>query len=132
MHIRRNCTSLYYITHCVGTSQPTPTNDDHSLSFRRPSFTTFIHILSNVAHYVGPFCCPCCTSTTAHSFSSHRKYHRCCKSVRVSLINDKTYFAPKNMPFKYANSNKGALGAKVAVFLISGFSIPFVAAYYQR
>jgi hypothetical protein len=34
------------------------------------------------------------------------------------------------MPFNYEGS-KAAFGAKVAVFLLTGFSIPMVASYYQ-
>jgi len=34
-----------------------------------------------------------------------------------------------NMPFKYAN--KGAFGAKITVFLLAGFSLPFAASWYQ-
>jgi len=36
----------------------------------------------------------------------------------------------KHMPFNYEGS-KAAFGAKVAVFLLTGFSIPMVASYYQ-
>ncbi|KAI0649981.1 hypothetical protein C8Q79DRAFT_941801 [Trametes meyenii] len=35
----------------------------------------------------------------------------------------------KHIPFDY--DKKGVFGAKVASYLIFGFSIPFVAAYYQ-
>jgi cytochrome c oxidase subunit 7c len=38
----------------------------------------------------------------------------------------------QNMPFKYTDVRKSSIGLKVAVFMISGFSIPFVAAWYQR
>lgn len=38
---------------------------------------------------------------------------------------------PKNMPFKYTGNKKTAYGSKLIVYLISGFSIPFVAAWYQ-
>ena len=34
------------------------------------------------------------------------------------------------MPFNYEGS-KGLFGAKVAIFLLTGFSIPGFAAYYQ-
>ena len=34
------------------------------------------------------------------------------------------------MPFNYEGS-KAAFGTKVAVFLLSGFSVPFLACYYQ-
>jgi hypothetical protein len=34
------------------------------------------------------------------------------------------------MPFNYEGS-KAVFGAKVAIFLISGFSVPFIASYYQ-
>ncbi|KAH9007001.1 hypothetical protein EDB86DRAFT_2869481 [Lactarius hatsudake] len=36
----------------------------------------------------------------------------------------------KHMPFNYEGS-KAVFGAKVAVFLLTGFSIPVVASYYQ-
>jgi len=36
----------------------------------------------------------------------------------------------KHIPFEYEGS-KAVFGAKVFVFLLSGFSIPWVAAYYQ-
>ncbi|KAI0307338.1 hypothetical protein B0F90DRAFT_1814102 [Multifurca ochricompacta] len=36
----------------------------------------------------------------------------------------------KHMPFNYEMS-KAIFGAKVAVFLLTGFSIPGIAAYYQ-
>jgi cytochrome c oxidase subunit 7c len=36
----------------------------------------------------------------------------------------------KHIPFEYEGS-KAAFGAKVFVFLLSGFSIPWVASYYQ-
>jgi len=36
----------------------------------------------------------------------------------------------KHIPFNYEGS-KAVFGVKVAVFLLSGFSIPFVASYYQ-
>jgi cytochrome c oxidase subunit 7c len=36
----------------------------------------------------------------------------------------------KHIPFNYEGS-KAAFGAKVAVFLLAGFSVPFVASYYQ-
>ncbi|KAN0127459.1 hypothetical protein V8E53_010863 [Lactarius tabidus] len=36
----------------------------------------------------------------------------------------------KHMPFNYEGS-KAAFGAKVAIFLLTGFSIPGFAAYYQ-
>jgi len=36
----------------------------------------------------------------------------------------------KHMPFNYEGS-KAAFGAKVAIFLLSGFSVPFIASYYQ-
>jgi len=35
----------------------------------------------------------------------------------------------KHLPFEY--KNKGAFGAKVAAYLLAGFSIPFLAAKYQ-
>ncbi|KAI0771476.1 hypothetical protein BD413DRAFT_475930 [Trametes elegans] len=35
----------------------------------------------------------------------------------------------KPVPFSY--HNKGAFGLKVGSYLIAGFSLPFVAAYYQ-
>jgi len=35
----------------------------------------------------------------------------------------------ENMPFKY--DKKVAYGSKLTVFFISGFALPFVAAYYQ-
>ncbi|KAI0366396.1 hypothetical protein BV20DRAFT_1055687 [Pilatotrama ljubarskyi] len=35
----------------------------------------------------------------------------------------------KHIPFNY--DKKGVFGLKVASYLIGGFSIPFVAAYYQ-
>ncbi|KAF7795866.1 hypothetical protein EIP86_007033 [Pleurotus ostreatoroseus] len=35
----------------------------------------------------------------------------------------------KHIPFEY--SNKAAWGSKLAAYLITGFSIPFVAAWYQ-
>jgi len=34
------------------------------------------------------------------------------------------------MPFNYEGS-KAAFGARVAIFLLSGFSVPFLASYYQ-
>ena len=34
------------------------------------------------------------------------------------------------MPFNYEGSKAG-FGIKVAVFLLSGFSVPFLASYYQ-
>jgi hypothetical protein len=34
------------------------------------------------------------------------------------------------MPFNYEGS-KAAFGARVAIFLLSGFSVPFIASYYQ-
>jgi hypothetical protein len=34
------------------------------------------------------------------------------------------------MPFNYEGS-KAAFGTKVAIFLLTGFSIPWIAAYYQ-
>jgi len=36
----------------------------------------------------------------------------------------------KHIPFNYEGS-KAVFGAKVAIFLLTGFSIPGVAAYYQ-
>jgi Cytochrome c oxidase subunit VIIc len=36
----------------------------------------------------------------------------------------------KHMPFNYEGS-KAVFGAKVAVFLLTGFSVPMVASYYQ-
>ena len=36
----------------------------------------------------------------------------------------------QHIPFDY--DNKPVFGAKVAVYLLTGFAIPFVAAYYQR
>jgi len=36
----------------------------------------------------------------------------------------------KHMPFNYEGS-KAAFGARVAIFLLSGFSVPFLASYYQ-
>jgi cytochrome c oxidase subunit 7c len=36
----------------------------------------------------------------------------------------------QHIPFNYEGS-KAAFGAKVAVFLLSGFSVPFLASYYQ-
>lgn len=36
----------------------------------------------------------------------------------------------QHIPFNYEGS-KAVFGVKVAVFLLSGFSIPFVASYYQ-
>lgn len=35
----------------------------------------------------------------------------------------------QSVPFSY--KSKGLFGAKVAGYLITGFSIPFIAAYYQ-
>jgi len=34
------------------------------------------------------------------------------------------------MPFNYEGSKAG-FGARVAIFLLSGFSVPFLASYYQ-
>ncbi|KLO10140.1 hypothetical protein SCHPADRAFT_943044 [Schizopora paradoxa] len=35
----------------------------------------------------------------------------------------------QNMPFKY--NKKVSYGSKLAIFMVSGFALPFVAAYYQ-
>ena len=35
----------------------------------------------------------------------------------------------QNMPFKY--NKKVSYGSKLTIFMVSGFALPFVAAYYQ-
>ncbi|KAI0637770.1 hypothetical protein C8Q77DRAFT_1153486 [Trametes polyzona] len=35
----------------------------------------------------------------------------------------------KHIPFNY--DKKGVFGAKVATYLLTGFAVPFIAAYYQ-
>jgi len=61
--------------------------------------------------------------------------------VRTSALRRQVFqsraFAPsrgahdyKHIPFNYEGS-KAVFGAKVAIFLLTGFSIPFVASYYQ-
>ncbi|KAI0303227.1 hypothetical protein BC826DRAFT_984087 [Russula brevipes] len=61
---------------------------------------------------------------------------RTAPALRRQILQSRS-FAPsrgvhgyKHIPFEYEGS-KAAFGAKVFVFLLSGFSIPGVAAYYQ-
>jgi len=49
---------------------------------------------------------------------------------QIAFVPSRGVHGYKHIPFNYEGS-KGVFGLKVAVFLLTGFSIPGIAAYYQ-
>jgi len=69
---------------------------------------------------------------TAPARSAHGDYHVClllsrCLKTRLKPCN----VLLQHLPFKFPGDKKGRFGAKVFVFLFTGFSIPFLASAYQ-
>lgn len=67
-----------------------------------------------------PPCAPC-TASTRSAPAPPVSWPECAADVVRAV---------QHIPFDY--DNKPVFGAKVAAYLLTGFAIPFVAAYYQR
>ena len=61
--------------------------------------------------------------------SDHGHYH---VRSRLHMVVSSSYLTPlQHLPFQWPGEKKVTFGAKVAVFLLTGFSIPFLASLYQ-